>query len=185
MKISRRKFLQLTFGFAASLTFFSLTASLPKQDLVRPPGALEEEEFLSRCIRCGMCIDVCPTHGLSPATIFDGIVNIGTPKLTGYCMINCLKCTEVCPTGALQKITVEELDMGTAVIDTETCRGWLYGTCLRCVQKCPVKAISAPNRGPVVDVEKCIGCAQCTSACPNRPPSIYVIPAGAKRMKVH
>lgn len=182
MKISRREFIQLTFGFAASLTLFSLTRSLPSRSLVRPPGAVEEENFLRKCIKCGICVDVCPTHGLSPATLSDGIVNVGTPKLTGYCEINCTKCMDVCPTGALQRISVNEKDMGTAVIVKEKCRGWLYGTCLRCVERCPLDLIYATNgRNPVVDGEKCIGCAQCVIVCPVSPPAIYVVPEGAKR----
>ena len=28
--------------------------------LIRPPGALEETDFLARCIRCGECMKVCP-----------------------------------------------------------------------------------------------------------------------------
>ena len=34
--------------------------------LLRPPGALDEPEFLSRCIRCGECMKVCPNNALHP-----------------------------------------------------------------------------------------------------------------------
>ncbi len=34
--------------------------------LLRPPGALDEPEFLSRCIRCGECMKVCPNNALQP-----------------------------------------------------------------------------------------------------------------------
>jgi len=185
LKISRREFLGFTFGFATFSVIFSLTGSLPKRKLVRPPGALVEEEFLSMCIRCGVCVDVCPTRGLSLATLDDGIVNVGTPKLTGYCKINCLKCTEVCPTGALQRITVDEVDMGTSVIIKERCRGWKYGTCMRCFERCPNKAIYLTNsKSPMVDVSKCRGCGNCVDACPESPPAVYIVPEGANRIKL-
>jgi ferredoxin len=28
--------------------------------LLRPPGALKEEDFLKTCIKCGMCVEACP-----------------------------------------------------------------------------------------------------------------------------
>ena len=35
-------------------------------DVLRPPGALPEGEFMARCIKCARCIDVCPTDVLEP-----------------------------------------------------------------------------------------------------------------------
>ena len=32
--------------------------------LLRPPGALKEEDFLKTCIKCGMCVEACPFHTL-------------------------------------------------------------------------------------------------------------------------
>jgi ferredoxin len=32
--------------------------------LMRPPGSLEEKEFLTRCVKCGECMKVCKTNGL-------------------------------------------------------------------------------------------------------------------------
>ena len=28
--------------------------------ILRPPGAIKEEDFLSTCIKCGMCVEACP-----------------------------------------------------------------------------------------------------------------------------
>ncbi|MBW2452655.1 MAG: ferredoxin-type protein NapG, partial [Deltaproteobacteria bacterium] len=28
--------------------------------MLRPPGAVTEEEFLKKCLRCGRCAHVCP-----------------------------------------------------------------------------------------------------------------------------
>ena len=38
-------------------------------DVLRPPGALPEDEFMARCIKCARCIDVCPTDVLEPLGI--------------------------------------------------------------------------------------------------------------------
>ncbi|NIN39312.1 MAG: 4Fe-4S ferredoxin, partial [Gammaproteobacteria bacterium] len=37
-------------------------------EMIRPPGSVEEAEFLERCIKCDQCINVCPTNVLQPAT---------------------------------------------------------------------------------------------------------------------
>ena len=50
-------------------------------DLVRPPGARSEKEFLARCTACGLCMKVCPTGGLQPALAEAGLEGIWTPRL--------------------------------------------------------------------------------------------------------
>jgi len=75
-----------------------------KRAPVRPPGALEEWAFLSRCIRCGECMRVCPNHALQPAFIEGGLAGIWTPELAaqiGYCEPSCVLCSQVGPTGAI------------------------------------------------------------------------------------
>ncbi|MGD8784493.1 MAG: 4Fe-4S dicluster domain-containing protein, partial [Thioalkalispiraceae bacterium] len=34
----------------------------PSIRFLRPPGSLSEDEFISRCIRCGKCGEVCPNR---------------------------------------------------------------------------------------------------------------------------
>ena len=85
--------------------------------LIRPPGALDETDFLSRCIRCGECMKVCPNNSLQPAFAEAGLEGIWTPTLTpriGYCEPSCVLCSEVCPTGAIWKISPQE-------------KGWVVG----------------------------------------------------------
>jgi ferredoxin len=36
--------------------------------MIRPPGSVEEWEFLERCIKCDQCLNACPTNVLQPAT---------------------------------------------------------------------------------------------------------------------
>ncbi len=85
--------------------------------LIRPPGSLEESEFLSRCIRCGECMKVCPNNAIHPTLEQAGLAGLWTPMLVpriGYCEPSCVLCSEVCPTGAIWQITPAE-------------KGWVVG----------------------------------------------------------
>ena len=74
----------------------------------RPPGALPEEEFLSRCIHCYLCQDVCPVGciQMKPDSDADRHTPYIVPRMKGCTL--CLKCGEVCPTGALQPLALKE-----------------------------------------------------------------------------
>ena len=122
--------------------------------LIRPPGSLDEPEFLARCLKCDQCLRVCPTGVLQPAGFQAGLEGIWTPLLdmrTGYCELNCTLCGQVCPTGAIQRITIEEklglgeraehgpVRIGTAFFDRGRCLPWAMDTpCVVCQEVCPV-----------------------------------------------
>ncbi|HID81688.1 MAG TPA: 4Fe-4S dicluster domain-containing protein [Chromatiales bacterium] len=104
----RREFLRSA-GLAAGVLSLSLLGLMPvskgKAARLRPPGALEEQEFLAACIKCGQCVQVCPVEAIELADIFDG-VGIGAPYITARdqaCDFSCdgLQCVLACPTGAL------------------------------------------------------------------------------------
>ncbi|HBG94797.1 MAG TPA: hypothetical protein DDY14_05615 [Chromatiaceae bacterium] len=40
--------------------------------MIRPPGSVEESEFLEPCIKCDQCLNVCPTNVLQPASLEEG-----------------------------------------------------------------------------------------------------------------
>jgi polyferredoxin len=117
--------------------------------LVRPPGAVEEREFLERCIRCGECMKVCPNNALHPAMFEAGLEGIWTPILIariGYCEHSCVLCGQVCPTGAIQKITEKQklgvgeppIKIGTAFYDQGRCLPWaMQIPCIVCEEFCP------------------------------------------------
>ena len=123
--------------------------------LLRPPGALDEPEFLSRCIRCGECMKVCPNNSLQPTLVEAGLEGLWTPTLVpriGYCEPSCVLCSEVCPTGAIWQITPREkgwvvgvgeqnqpIRLGTAFYDRGRCLPWAMATeCIVCEEWCPV-----------------------------------------------
>jgi MauM/NapG family ferredoxin protein len=161
--------------------------------VIRPPGALPEEEFIDRCIRCGNCMKVCITNGLQPVMFESGIEGVWTPQLVpeiGYCEYNCTLCGHSCPTGAIERLPLEKkrlARLGTAIVDKSICIAWAqHKDCLVCEEHCPVaeKAIKTTTGDtgdgvlkPVVDPALCIGCGTCQSRCPVRPVrAIRVIP---------
>lgn len=195
---SRRRFIAGAAAFFGFTFILSAIAGLGSRPALRPPGAVSEDEFLSRCIRCGRCVDVCPTDGIKLSGLLES--GLGTPVMSGYCavyleLINpdpvknfefkmngsrgtpCLKCVSACPTGALISIPVEEIRIGTAVINRNTCLGWTQHTCFRCVAVCPFNAVTMSEAGgPVVIRDICTGCSQCVYVCPTLPKSINVHP---------
>lgn len=124
--------------------------------LIRPPGALPEEEFLKRCIKCGQCMRACPTNVIQPGGIQPGLENLWTPVLNNRigssgCQLNCVACGQVCPTSAIRPITLAEkhglgdfaeigpIKIGTAFFDRNRCLPWAMDKpCIVCEENCPV-----------------------------------------------
>jgi polyferredoxin/ferredoxin len=124
--------------------------------MLRPPGALDEERFLQRCLKCGQCMRVCPTNIIQPAGMEAGIEGLWTPVLnyrigTSGCQLDCTACGAVCPTAAIRPISLDEkrgrgdfeergpVRMGTAFVDETRCLPWAKDTpCIVCEENCPV-----------------------------------------------
>jgi ferredoxin len=156
--------------------------------LIRPPGALGEQEFLARCIRCGECMKVCPTNAIQPTLLEAGLTGLWSPVLNmdvGYCEYECTLCSQVCPTHAIRQLTVEDkqrVRIGLAYFDKNRCLPYAYArSCIVCEEHCPTpkKAIwfeealvktaggeSVLVKQPRVDPELCIGCGICQAKCP-------------------
>jgi ferredoxin len=124
--------------------------------LIRPPGALDEERFLARCLRCGQCMRICPANIIQPALLEAGIQGLWTPAINyrisrSGCLPNCIACGQVCPTAAIRPLSLEEkqgagefaaqgpIRMGTAFVDRGRCLPWAMDRpCLVCHELCPV-----------------------------------------------
>ena len=166
--LSRRKTLTGIAAGAVAVPLMRANIGLGKgrhERLLRPPGSLEESEFLSRCIRCGECMKVCPNNSLHPTLDQAGLEGLWTPTLVpriGYCEPSCVLCSEVCPTGAIWQITPKQkgwvvgvgspsatagqpaaasqpIRLGTAFYDRGRCLPWAEATeCIVCEEWCPV-----------------------------------------------
>jgi polyferredoxin len=183
LSISRRHVLG---GIAASVTGLALVPVVQlagQRRVIRPPGALPEDEFTRTCIACQECVRVCPTGGLRPTLLESGLAGIGTPQLVprqGGCALNpsCPNlCAEVCPVGAIRPIKPEDLKLGIARVNRSLCLAWDQGVkCIVCVEACLVNAAQAYNGRVTVDPQRCTGCGRCESGCPVAGSAIHVQP---------
>ena len=188
--VSRRVFLGTLAAGVLLPAFFKARASekVLNPVLIRPPGALQENEFLQRCVRCGECMKVCIGNALHPTLLEAGAEGMFTPRLmprVGYCEYNCTLCGQVCPTGAIQRLTLEDkhvTKIGRAWFDKNRCLPHARGMpCLVCEEHCPVpdKAIKLREatvldqqgnevtlQQPYVVDDLCIGCGICENKCP-------------------
>lgn len=186
---NRRHALGALGGSLAGLALMRVSADRrePNPYRLRPPG-VDEDDMLTRCIRCGACMRVCPTHGLQPSVTEAGWEGVITPVLVprlGQCDYTCNACGQVCPTGAIPQLSLEEkrqTPIGKAYVDESLCIAWSgRAPCVVCEEMCPIpgKAIELEEQSftrengetyslqvPVVRHEQCIGCGLCEQKCP-------------------
>lgn len=180
-RVTRRDFV---FFVAKVAVLTGIVTSVPlvaakTVDKRRPPGAVDEAEFVVVCARCGRCAEVCPQKIIVQVPVWESVVAAGTPVLVdgGVCVLD-FKCVDVCPTGALQRLPKEKAKMGTALLDKDKCIG-----CGACVSVCAsiAGAIKWRKSGRKVEVDaaKCLGCGACVKECPVG--ALSLTPSGAYR----
>lgn len=175
---------------------------------IRPPGALNEPDFLKACIKCGKCVEDCPYDTLELATL-DSQAAIGTPYFKAR-EIPCYMCPDIpcavaCPTGALDlealktnaELDINKSKMGLAVIHQESCIAHWGIQCDACYRACPLmdEAITLEfsknkvtgkhaNMIPIVHDDVCTGCGLCEHVCVTEKAAIKVLPIDVATGKV-
>ncbi|SFV66374.1 Ferredoxin-type protein NapG (periplasmic nitrate reductase) [hydrothermal vent metagenome] len=167
---NRRKFMATTLqsvGLTAlgGLLWSGYTDEVKASPLVlRPPGAIKEDDFLHACIKCGLCAEACqnretnldketglPKEGTLKMAKGGDHKLIGTPyfiptEVPCY-MCEDIPCVPVCPSEALDQLSVSndkgELDinkasMGLAVVHKESCIAFWGIQCDACYRACPL-----------------------------------------------
>ncbi len=128
-EIKRRKFIKQmaglgVLGIAAAAGIYYAPKLKAKEPVLRPPGAVEEDEFLKLCIKCGQCLQVCPYDSIFLENVSAG-ASVGMayidPKKRGCYLCEAFPCILACPTGALnhEHDSIEFVHMGMAVIVNE------------------------------------------------------------------
>ena len=175
---TRREILRSGTALAAAGAISPLLSRATDANPLRPPGALDEADFLSRCSRCGRCIKVCPSKCIRSMPLSSGPALFLTPYIVARearCELT-QHCQQVCPTGAIAQVPIGHVLMGLAEIDQTRCLGWAENKlCLLCQEQCPQHAIDSDDRDrPTVRTELCVGCGACENGCPLEPAAIVV-----------
>lgn len=148
--------------------------------ILRPPGAISESAFLETCHRCGNCVESCPAEAIQ-------VYQSNAPNLVGTPYIDpnsqpCVVCTslacmQVCPSGALQPLSVNQIQIGLAELNHDTCLRTGGIECTYCVDSCPIGEtairLDSQKRIQVIPTG-CVGCGVCQYECPTAPKSVVV-----------
>lgn len=150
---------------AIKIGFEKLNNTISKfRDVILPPGSINEERLLDKCLNCNLCVNACPNKIIKKADNEFNAVHIDYNSGEKFCKFNCNECSKVCPSGAIKRISLEEKQktrIAMATINEDKCINCNY-----CIFVCPVNAISKSERGKsIVDASKCIGCGACVKNC--------------------
>lgn len=167
--MGRREFFRRSISFIKERS--AEKAETNTLSLIRPPGAVDEAEFLALCTRCDDCIKACPHGSIKKAVGKSAGTPVIVPSIKPCYLCEDFPCIKACATRALLPVADKrDVRMGKAYLDLTLCynggedSGKMYPMC---VLKCPLsgEAISSEDSKPVVDLEKCVGCGVCENAC--------------------
>ncbi|RMH36966.1 MAG: 4Fe-4S ferredoxin [Nitrospirae bacterium] len=155
------------------------TAPAPlRRDWLRPPGAVEESEFLFRCTRCDDCVEACPHEVIQNHPVDE--TPILFPDQAPCQLCDDFPCIAACQTEALLPVQNRlDVKMGLAAVSPRLCTA--SQGCNACVSKCPVQAIHMSFSSFQIEIDRtvCVGCGICQHICQsvNDRVAIKIIPA--------
>ena len=171
---SRREFLRGDFMRSEPKDKAKVATSIA---LLRPPGAIEESEFLAACTRCGDCVSACPKNAIQLASPRMREA-AGTPIINAFdapCWMCADKpCVPACSTDALQDVL--GFNMGLAQLQTFHCLAYNQSFCSTCEERCPANAITLTDGKPKIVADLCTGCGVCHHVCPAPYNAIMILP---------
>lgn len=146
--------------------------------VLRPPGAVDEEAFLSGCTKCNACLEACPHDAIlhAPPRYRRAA---GTPTIDPIrqpCwMCDDFPCIPVCDPQVLRLDLPKRI--GIAKIDVVNCLPYQGRACSKCVEECPVPgAIQLDGDRPKIMEDICTGCGVCQFVCPAPDNAILLMP---------
>ena len=172
--VSRREFFQQLWPIskAPETTLEQAAGPVARRDF-RPPGAVGEAEFVTRCTGCALCADACTAGVIGPDSGGLAALDLNqTPCLACWDM----PCIQACPEKALAPLAgIWQVRMGSASVRAQSC--WQLTGERNCGQTClaacplPHSALKLyPGQAPNISRLVCIGCGLCVSACPSPGP---------------
>ncbi|MFZ5775455.1 MAG: ferredoxin-type protein NapF [Thermodesulfobacteriota bacterium] len=134
---------------------------------IRPPWAIPEQDFLTRCTRCGTCIPLCPQGILQGDLLGYPVVDFtrGGCTFCGVCRDSCL------PQALIARLHTPAWAY-KAIIDS-SCLNNRGIPCRVCGEHCDTDAIvfrpaSRCSMLPELIHDRCNGCGACISPCPTQ-----------------
>ena len=181
MDSSRRNFIFGNFRKALDRS----TAIINHQSfLLRPPGAVAESRFKKLCDpECQDCLRACPHHVILKLknSIDQGQATAHiSPKIGGCEYCEDFPCITACQTGALSS---SNKIMGKADL-LASCITKQHQICDICRYSCPDghQALDRDMYGRLrVDLDRCVGCGKCVTACFMVPKSIEIFSLSAMK----
>ncbi len=137
-----------------------------KENPIRPPWALLEDEFTSTCTQCKKCVLECPEKIIVRGEEGFPVVNFSL----GGCTF-CQKCVEVCDVNALSINSMEQPPWNLLAEVSTQCISMQGVACRSCADSCEEEAISfqlqvGGKSLPEINSASCTGCGSCIAFCP-------------------
>ncbi len=144
-----------------------------EETFVRPPWAVSEYKFVSKCTSCNKCLDVCNESIIVLDSRLQPVIDFEK----GECTF-CGDCADVCESGAIDPL-LNSLPWSHKVGFSDKCLSDNNSYCRSCGEVCGQEAIffkleSGAIARPQLDLNLCNGCGACVSICPTKAIEIFV-----------